>query len=364
MEQAYLQIENVVQRYGPKTVLDIAGLAVGRGEVIAVIGANGAGKSTLLRLIAHLERPVAGSIKLDGKIRDGLDARRRLAMVFQEPLLFSSTVFENIAYGLRVRKLSQEEVADKVHTVAGMLGISHLLDRASSTLSGGEAQRVSLARALVIEPELLLLDEPMASLDPPTKESLLADLQRILDELHITVLYVTHQRTEAIQLADRLVVMDEGKVVQAGTPREVVTCPATQRVAELVGVETILQGDVTAASNGVATVTVNGSEIKAARRQDIAGRVWVFIRSENVTIATGDVSRNGDDRNCLPGIVEKMLDTGAFYRVAIDCGFPLVSLLTRRSVEEMDLRVGRRVWASFKPAGVHVVPREGERVHV
>jgi len=243
MGSPYLLIDGLAKRYGDRAVLDIETLTINRGEVLAIIGPNGSGKSTLLRLIAHLEEPAAGGIRFasDNNPAGDLNIRRRMAMVFQEPLLFGGTVFDNIAYGLKLRKMSKPEIVERVRAVAGVFGIAHLLDRPSNNISGGEAQRVSFARALVIEPELLLLDEPMASLDPPTKESLLADLCRILSEMETTVVYVTHELTEAIILAGRWVVMDEGRIVQVGTPQEVMTYPVNRKVSNFVGVENILR---------------------------------------------------------------------------------------------------------------------------
>ena len=358
MGAGYLQIANLLQHYGDKVVSDIDELVIERGEVLAVIGPNGAGKSTLLKLIAQLEKPVSGTISFNGGVRHELDIRRRLAMVFQEPLLFSTTVFDNIAYGLKVRKVSKDEIASRVREVAGMLGVSHLLGRDAGNLSGGEAQRVSLARALVLKPELLLLDEPMASLDPPTKKSLIEDLQQVLDRLDVTVVYVTHQRTEALMIADRIAVMDEGRIVQVGTAQEVMNYPVNEMVADLVGVENILKGRVTGEREGVAVVEVDGQEIEVADREGLAGKVWLFVRPENVSIVAYDGERQTGMRNYFEGEITKLYDMGSFYRAVVECGFALVALVTKRFAVEMGLRVGLRVSASFDSTGAHVVSRE------
>ena len=359
MGAGYLQITDLRQRYGDKVVSDIDDLVIERGEVLAVIGPNGAGKSTLLKLIAQLEKPVSGTISFDGGVRDELDIRRRLAMVFQEPLLFSTTVFDNIAYGLKVRKVDKDEIASRVHEVAAMLGVEHLLGRASSNLSGGEAQRVSLARALVLKPELLLLDEPMASLDPPTKKALIEDLREVLDRLDVTVIYVTHQRSEAVTLADRIAVMDEGRIVQVGAAQEVLNYPVNEMVADLVGAENILKGRVTGARDGVTIVEVADNEIEVAGGEGLTGKVWLFVRPENVSVVAADgVEHQAGLRNHFEGEITKLYDMGPFYRTVVECGFVLVALVAKRSADQMGLRVGMRVSASFDATGAHVVSRE------
>jgi tungstate transport system ATP-binding protein len=358
--------------YGRKKVINIDGLTINRGEVLAVIGPNGSGKSTLLRLVAHLEKPQRGAIAfVDGSnAGSDLEARRRLAMVFQEPLLFRGTVYDNIAYGLRVRKDSKIDIDRRVQRIAEMLNISHLLDRAYNKLSGGEAQRTSLARAIILEPELLLLDEPMASLDPPTKEALLADLYRILREFNMAVVYVTHELTEALILANRWAVMDEGRVVQVGTSRQIMEQPINRKVADFVGVENIIEGHVLAVEGGLIKSQVNGSEVDAVQDTGVCkpgDRIWMLIRPENVTIVTmmgESAAQRSSARNQFVGTVEKIIDLGALYRVVVDCGFPIIALVTKQSVDEMGLNVGSRVGASFKATGIHIVSRESERVQV
>jgi len=360
MVRPYLEISGLVKKYGSKTVLDINKLVVNQGEVLAVIGPNGTGKSTLLRLVACLEKPTAGAIRFTGDnspVND-LDIRRRLAMIFQEPLLFSGTVFNNIAYGLKVRKESKTEIDKKVMGMADMFEISHLLGELSSNLSGGEAQRVSLARALILKPELLLLDEPMTSLDPPTKESLLADLRRILRELDATVIYVTHERTEAIILADRMAVVDEGRVVQVGEPDEVMSYPANRRIAHFVGVENILKGSAFGSQNGSIKVRVSGGEIRAAKRGNHDGDVLVCIRPENISVVPKGLGHGNGAQNKFAGIIKSMINMGPFYRVTVDCGFPLKAFIAKQSVDDLGFEEGQEVWTMFDGGGVHVITNE------
>jgi len=214
---AVVALAGVRVAYGGRTAVDIERLEVRAGELLAVIGPNGAGKSTLLRVLGLLERPAAGSIAFRGRTvapGERLDARRQMASVFQDPLLVDATVFDNVALGLRFRGLSRGEIAPRVRNWMRRFGIEHLATRRSRTLSGGEAQRTALARALVLQPALLLLDEPFSALDQPTREALIADLGSILRHDRITTVLVTHDRGEALTLGDRVATMMDGRIVQ------------------------------------------------------------------------------------------------------------------------------------------------------
>jgi tungstate transport system ATP-binding protein len=231
----HLRVSGLVIRRGGRAVLHVDGLELRRGEILALVGPNGAGKSTLVTALALLERPAAGTISLDGTPVDWrrglLAARRRLAIVFQEPLLFDTTVSENVASGLKLRGVPKSQRTPRVERWLTRLGIPHLAGRQARTLSGGEAQRTSLARALVLEPELLLLDEPFAALDAPTREALADDLLPLLRETATTTVLVTHDRDEALEMGDRLGVILDGRLVQVDLPERVMAAPASEAVA-------------------------------------------------------------------------------------------------------------------------------------
>ena len=231
-------LRDVVIRRSGVEVLRVPELDVREGEVLAVLGANGAGKSTLLQTLALLERPTEGSVLLDGLPVLGreLSLRRKMAMVFQESMLLDRSVEANVALGLSLRGVGRKSRAARVAQWLSRLGIAALAKRSGRTLSGGEAQRTSLARAFVLEPEVLFLDEPFSSLDQPTRESLLEELVRILDETMVTTVLVTHDRREAIQLAHRIGVMAEGRLLQLGTPSELLNAPTNETVASYLGV--------------------------------------------------------------------------------------------------------------------------------
>jgi tungstate transport system ATP-binding protein len=208
--RSVVELDAIRVTHGDRTVLDLPVLGVRQEEILAIMGPNGSGKSTLLRVLGLLEAPTAGAVRFRGApvtARDGLGVRRRMASVFQEPLLADAPVFDNVALGLRFRSVDSRRIRPRVDVWLDRFRIAHLASRQARTLSGGEAQRAALARALVVEPELLLLDEPFSALDQPTREELMNDLGRILSEERTTAVLVTHDRAEAMVLGDRVGVL-------------------------------------------------------------------------------------------------------------------------------------------------------------
>jgi tungstate transport system ATP-binding protein len=235
---ALLEIRNLRVLRDRRPVLEIEHLAVEAGEVLAVVGPNGAGKSSLLLALARLLRPASGEIRFDGLPAQALGDlawRRRIGLVLQEPLLLDTSVFENVAAGLRFRRLPRDEIARRVETWLERLGIAGLRRRPAGKLSGGEAQRVSLARAFALQPRLLLLDEPFGSLDAPTRARLLDDLGVLLAGTGTTAVLITHDLKEAARLAGRVAVLLDGRLRQVGTPAEVFDAPADGEVAAFLG---------------------------------------------------------------------------------------------------------------------------------
>jgi tungstate transport system ATP-binding protein len=361
--EVFLEMEALRQSYGGRRVLDVDGLTVGRGEVFALIGPNGSGKSTLLRIVDLLEKPEGGDVvywegsRLSSMTRERRRLlRRQMAMVFQEPLLFRRSVADNVRYGLKKRGMKGEEAARRVRDTLEMMGLSGFKGRFAPDLSGGEAQKVALARALAVRPRLLLLDEPFASLDPPTRTALRKEIALLLRRLGITAIYVTHDHLEALEMADKMAVIVEGRIEQVGTPVEVFARPATRRVADLIGAENLLEGRVAWRRDGMAGVEVGRAELEVVTELPPGSEVLLMIHPEEVVLmGCGDADTSA--RNRFNGWVAEMTLMGALVKVRLDCGFQLVSYVTRASQVEMGLEVGSRACGAFKASAVHVIPR-------
>jgi tungstate transport system ATP-binding protein len=347
---------------GGSLILNVPLFSVGEGEILVLIGPNGAGKSTLLQTLSALLKPSRGEIFFRGR-KIGADIpvlqyRRRLAMVLQEPLLFDTTVYNNVASGLKIRRMKKEEIEPIVRRALERFGIAHLRDRSARTLSGGEARRASIARAFATNPEVLLLDEPFSALDQIMRETLIEDLEQVLRETRITTIFVTHDRMEAIRLATRLGVMNSGEVLQTGSPQEVMNRPVNEFVASLVGVETILHGEVTRRNTRTFIASVSGQEIEAVGSLDPGEEVILCIRPENVALSNTAPGGPGSGMNTLHGKVEKITPMGLHQKVRLNCGFPLVSYVTVQSLTALGLKEGAEALASFHVTSIHVIARE------
>jgi len=349
---------NLCQRYGERDVLKNVNLRVERGEVFALIGPTGAGKTTLLRLIDLIDMPTSGRISFDGvdaaasaKVR--LKMRRRMACVLQKPIVFNLSVYDNVAYGLRWRGLDRSSVYKKVSRILEMMDLSACKSRNARTLSGGEVQRVAIARAIAIEPEVLLLDEPTANLDPVSASRIEELLTDIIKRYVTTVIMATHDMAQGQRLADRVGVLMNGQILQIGNSRDVFTSPNNREVAEFVGTENIIDGVVVSSEEKVVVIGVRNKFIEAISDYAIGEKVSACIRPENITLALTKVSSSA--RNSFDGVVTWTVAMGPLSRVEIDCGFPLVALITKKSAEELGLARGKQIYATFKATGVHII---------
>ncbi|NWF92122.1 MAG: ABC transporter ATP-binding protein [Syntrophaceae bacterium] len=358
-----LEAKDLEVERGGVLILSIPFLSIQQGETLSLIGPNGAGKTTLLQTLSYLLKPFQGEILFRGEVVNSncpvFEYRRKLAMVFQEPLLFDTTVFNNVASGLKIRRMKKEEVRHIVEENLDRFGISHLSHRSARTLSTGEAQRTSLARAFAIQPEILLLDEPFASLDPPSRESLIEDLERILRRTRTTTIFATHDRLEALRLSDRMAVMNRGKILQIGPPEEVMNQPVDEFVASFVGVETVLTGKVVRSDGGTFSVSISGQEVEAIGDALLEEVVTLCIRPENVTLSSPSSHEITSARNVFLGRVVRITPLGFYHKVQLQCGFPLVAYVTNQSLRNLSLTEGKEVKASFKATAIHVVRRQG-----
>jgi len=358
-----LEAKDIQVIRGGTLLLDISSFLLREGEILSLIGPNGAGKTTLLQTLSYLLKPFQGGLFFRGKKVERnhsiLEYRRKLAMVFQEPLLFDTTVFGNVASGLKIRGMKKDEIQIRALEQLERFGIRHLHDRSARTLSGGEAQRTSLARAFALQPEILLLDEPFSSLDPPTRDALIEDLEHVLQRTRTTAIFATHDRLEALRLSSRIAVMNGGRILQAGSPEEVMNHPVDEFVASFVGVETILSGKVIRQNGGTFIALIEGHEIEAVGDAHLGETVVLCIRPENVTLSIRPSQGGTSARNVFPGRILKITSLGLYQRVHLDCAFPLVAYVTNHSLKELSLTEGKEVSASFKATAVNVI-RKGE----
>ncbi len=278
-----------------------------------------------------------------------------MAFVLQKPIVFNTSVYDNIAYGLKWRGLGKSLVREKVSRTLEMVGLTDYRSRNARTLSGGEVQRVAIARAIATEPEVLLLDEPTANLDPVSASRIEELIAGIIKRDVITVIMATHDMSQGQRLADKISVIVDGEIVQTGGSRDIFNSPRNREVAEFVGMENILDGVITSNEGDVAAIDVSGTIIEAVTDYTVGEEVSVCMRPEDVTLALSKISSSA--RNSLAGEVTWVVSTGPLSRVEIDCGFPLVALVTKRSAEELGLKKGRQVYATFKAVSIHIIKR-------
>jgi len=348
-----------------RTVVAADRLELRRGEVHVLLGRNGAGKSTLLRALDGLE-PAAGRLVFEGReVRSAADRRalrRRTAAVFQRPYLLDASVVDNVATGLRLRGVARREARRRAAAALDRLGVAHLAGRRATRLSGGEAQRVSLARALAVEPAVLFLDEPLASLDPPARRGLLEDLRDVLGDAGAAVLWVTHDRDEALAVADTVSFLDGGAVSQTGPALEVFTHPRTTALAEFLGLDAYLEGVVEEAPDGQTLLRLPGGPVLLCGEAPPGPAVACLPPEDVVLLAAPPPAHGASLRNVVWGKVKAVGAVGRLLRVvvAVD-GLEVSALVTPAAYEDLGLAVGRRVAAAFKASAVHPIPRPGGR---
>lgn len=360
-----IETENIEKKYEGKTILDQVSLRVNQGELFGIIGPSGAGKSTLLRLLDLIEEPTRGTISILGENvtsdpRTRFQIRQRMAMLFQKPVVFNMTVEKNIGLGLRFRKVGSSELAKRVKDALTQIGLAGYGSRRAITLSGGEAQRVALARAMVTDPEILYLDEPTANLDPQSTEMIEQLVLRMQREESTTVILSTHDMLQGQRLTRKMGVMMGGELQQVGTTREIFHTPRNRQIARFVGMENLLPGVVTAQGGGEVAISLNGHKVYAISNTEVGRKVLACFRAEDVTIDLQPRTLTSA-RNVFPGTIHTLTPVGPFVDVVLDCGFPVTSMVTLRSTEDLGLVPGKQVWLTFKATAVHVIASDPTR---
>ncbi len=349
-----MSLTAAVRVYRDTFTLDVD-IAVESAEVVAVLGPNGAGKSTLLAALAGLVRPDAGTVVLDGRSLVDVAAGtylppqdRRVGLVLQDYLLFPHlSALENVAFGPRSRGVGRRLARAEAARWLDRLGVGALADRRPHELSGGQAQRVALSRALATDPRLLLLDEPLASLDAGTRPAVRADLRRHLASYDGSTLLVTHDPLEALVLGNRIVVIQDGRVVQQGTPDEITRHPRTDYVARLVGLNLLT-------AHAAGQVADLGGGASLVLPHPMTGRVHAVFAPSAVTLSL--TQPHGSARNLWPGRISDIERHGDLVRITVDGTVPILADLTPLAVSELNLTPGTAVWASVKASEVTAYP--------
>jgi molybdate transport system ATP-binding protein len=363
MNQSLQVIVNVEKVFpGGGTITASFSFPADRNHVTVLFGPSGAGKTTILRSLAGLERPNTGHIRFGEDVWFDAQAgvnmppqKRSIGYVFQDYALFPHlTINQNVAYGLK--EVARELRASKLHKILQLVQLDGLGNRKPRELSGGQQQRVALARALVREPRLLLLDEPMSALDLPTRKHVRGEFAKLLRDLRIPTVLVTHDWTEALSLGDQLVVMVGGKVRQTGHPQRVFSAPDDIEVAHSLGVETIVPGRVIASGDDLASVRVGEVTLSALSNESSLSEVYVCIRAEDV-ILEKPRDAAGSARNRLKGVILDIVPAGPLTQIKVDVGFPLICSVTRQAVDELELKQQDQIVAVIKAPAVRLIPR-------
>lgn len=315
-----LIISNLCKKYGDNVVVDNLNLEVQSGEMVSLLGPSGCGKTTTLRMVAGLNEPTSGSIRLDGKELTVIPPHKRnVGLVFQNYALFPHlNVFDNVAFGLRRHGVPKREIKERVEEALHSVRLDGMESRMPSELSGGQQQRVALARTLVLKPPLVLFDEPLSNLDAKLRTLLRVEIRKLQQELGFTGIFVTHDQEEAMVLSDRIAVMNKGKIAQIGTPREVYMTPADEFVADFVGESNMLQA--VAAEDAGAHWRIRlagGHTIMAPKREGVSHPKLVMIRPEAAELISGQ-SADAEETNSLEGTISFIQYNGSSYAVDVD----------------------------------------------
>lgn len=336
MDKLIFKVRNLKKVYNGKIILDVDNLSFQEGKIYAIVGPNGSGKTTLLNILNLLEKPDEGQIffydqEITNKSNSNtLEIRRRMTLVNQDPFLFHSTVYDNIAYGLKIRLIPSKVQKNRIRSALNIVGLSGFKDRKANQLSGGEAQRVVIARALVIEPEVLFLDEPTANIDQKYIDVVERIIKKIKKEIKTTVIFTTHDLSQAYRLADEVISLLDGKI--------------SKQVPE-----NLLRGEIIEKEDGLKWFKTMGN-IKFAIVSEKVGLAYISIDPRDIILSYEQFQSSA--RNSFLGKITKIIEQNHLVKLEIDIGIPLVVIITRESFFKMNLNLGSKVYLTFKASAV------------
>lgn len=336
MDKLIFKVRNLKKVYNNKIVLDVDNLDFQEGKIYAIVGPNGSGKTTLLNILNLLEKADEGQIFFhDQEItnksnEDILEIRRRMTLVNQDPFLFHSTVYDNIAYGLKIRSIPPKVQKSRIKSALNIVGLSGFKDRRANQLSGGEAQRAVIARALVIEPEVLFLDEPTANIDQKHVDVVERIIKKIKKEIKTTVIFTTHDLSQAYRLADEVISLLDGKIIKQ-VP------------------ENLLRGEIIKGGDGLKWFKTMGN-IKFAIVSEKVGLAYISIDPRDIILSYEQFQSSA--RNSFLGKITKIIEQNHLVKLEIDIGIPLLVIITRESFFKMNLNLGSKVYLTFKASAV------------
>lgn len=345
MSEPRIRFDHISKSYGPLCVVDNLDLDITKGEFVSLLGPSGSGKTTLLMMLAGFENPTQGTILVDGEPVNNVPTHRRdMGVVFQNYALFPHmSVAENIAFPLQMRGVGKAGITERVTRALDMVQLSTMRDRWPTQLSGGQQQRVALARALVFEPRVVLMDEPLGALDKHLREQMQLDIRALHNRLELTIVFVTHDQSEALTMSDRIAVFNKGKIEQIGTPREIYDHPRTRFVAEFIGETNLLRGTIESVDGSEGLIRLqNGGQLSAtlADVMPAGQQVLVSIRPERIELKETKTGMNSFAANVIDSVYQ-----GDHLRVQLDGnGNSVVARLGRKSRE---WPIGANVVAEF-----------------
>ncbi len=346
--ETMVQLDNVSKKFDESYAVENVSLNIKSGEFLTLLGPSGCGKTTTLRMIAGFEKPTSGSIYINGKKMDNIEPyHREVNTVFQSYSLFPHmTVFDNIAFGLKMKKVKKEEIEERVNKVLKMVQLADFGKRKPKQLSGGQQQRVAIARAIVNNPSVLLLDEPLGALDLKLRKQMQLELKHLQQELNITFIYVTHDQEEALTMSDRIVVMNAGKIEQAGTPYEIYEKPQTRFVADFIGETNIIGGNVTEIKENYAVLEFGSQEVYVPNNNYQTGeKMFISVRPEKIHLHT--VQQEG--KISLKGRVKEKVYIGSLVKWIIDVGNGNEVKVQQSASDVEDLALDTEVFVSWNP---------------